>query len=419
MKPNLQQVSLDLIHPNALNAREISLLEHLGEQGVWHHVSTLPSGRITPQQLSEWLLKDGLSITDQQFIELEALADLANDIQQRGYVLQPVILHPSLTQEGHYTLGGGHRRWLASVLAGLDNIASVVIPFDPTANPQEQALLALETMAVENHRRQNLSFAETVRMIWHYIEAYQTTMGETPSASVLRDKTGTPAKRIYKGMALIKILSGCGLDHKVLHGSPVTQAQLDQVWFPAHEREPLTADQWQKILRSPEGSEEELLGRCKLSKARPNDLRDNTTEQSIDGGTQQDMLESASHQERPVLKEDNIKGPIEYIEPEFDGHLVEAARRLPTVDPDKVRSFVNTLLREEVSPGAAAKGLLQSRAATTNSPCVTLSLDTVRQILITLQEHADIDPKLIEATLGEIEFTEEPDIALMRLIQHL
>ena len=48
-----------------------------------------------------------------EFFDEQAIAELADDIEQRGGVLHPILLRPHPRREGWFQLVTGERRWRA------------------------------------------------------------------------------------------------------------------------------------------------------------------------------------------------------------------------------------------------------------------------------------------------------------------
>lgn len=101
-------------------------------------------------------------------MQQEQLEELASSIRTHG-LMQPLVVSAA-DDAGKYTLIAGERRWRASRLAGLDEVAVVVM----TASPQEMLELAI----VENVVRADLSPLEEAHAYRRLIEDFTLTQGE-------------------------------------------------------------------------------------------------------------------------------------------------------------------------------------------------------------------------------------------------
>ena len=79
------------------------------------------------------------------------LTDLAQSIREHG-VVQPVVVRPSPTKQGHYEIIAGERRWRASQRAGLADIPVLVRDVNDRT--------ALELAIIENVQRADLNPVE-------------------------------------------------------------------------------------------------------------------------------------------------------------------------------------------------------------------------------------------------------------------
>lgn len=92
-------------------------------------------------------------------LELTDLDGLADSIREVG-ILQPLLLQPHPSIDGHYRIIAGHRRHAAARLAGLTHIPFVSFVPDPAA---EQDVARVLAMAAENLQRVDLSVIEEAR----------------------------------------------------------------------------------------------------------------------------------------------------------------------------------------------------------------------------------------------------------------
>lgn len=109
-----------------------------------------------------------------QFMEPEALEELASSIRQQG-VVQPIVVRKAGDE---YELIAGERRWRASQQAGLQNIPAVV----KDVNDQEAAAIAI----IENLQREDLNPLEEAQAFANLIEKFGLThqeVGEVVSRS--------------------------------------------------------------------------------------------------------------------------------------------------------------------------------------------------------------------------------------------
>src|SRR2546423_4852573 len=98
-----------------------------------------------------------------QHFDQDSIQELAASITAHG-VLQPIVV--SRTPEGGYELIAGHRRVLASRLAGKTSIPAVV---------REDVRDRLELALVENLQRADLNAIETARAYKLLMETYDLT----------------------------------------------------------------------------------------------------------------------------------------------------------------------------------------------------------------------------------------------------
>ena len=89
----------------------------------------------------------------QQF-DQESLAQLAQSLASSG-MLQPILVRPSKTTEGHYDIIAGERRWRAAQIAQMHDVPVVIRELDDKQT--------LEAAVLENVQRQDLSAIEEAR----------------------------------------------------------------------------------------------------------------------------------------------------------------------------------------------------------------------------------------------------------------
>ena len=124
--------------------------------------------------------------------DMDALEELSESIKEYG-LIQPIVV---TKKEGYYAIIAGERRWRASKMAGLKEIACII----REDNEKVNTALAL----IENMQREDLNPFEKAQGIKALIEQYGLTIGEV-------------AKRLNKSQTTIsgsiKILT---LDQRVL-----------------------------------------------------------------------------------------------------------------------------------------------------------------------------------------------------------
>ena len=101
----------------------------------------------------------------------ESLDELADSIRAQGLV-QPIVVRP--TQDGHYEIIAGERRWRASQLAGLETIPALVRDV-PDRNAIAMAL-------IENIQRENLNPMEEANALHRLREEFSMTHQEAAEA---------------------------------------------------------------------------------------------------------------------------------------------------------------------------------------------------------------------------------------------
>ena len=77
-----------------------------------------------------------------------SLEELTNSIRERG-IIQPIVVRPSLDEDGKFEIIAGERRWQAAQYAGLHEVPVIVIKVDN--------LKSLEFAIVENVQRKDLN----------------------------------------------------------------------------------------------------------------------------------------------------------------------------------------------------------------------------------------------------------------------
>ncbi len=105
----------------------------------------------------------------------EALEELADSIKAQG-VIQPIVVRPIVTNnknkslnsnEQHYEIIAGERRWRASQMAGLDNIPAVI------RDVSDKATIAMAL--IENIQREDLNPVEEASAIKRLINEFSMT----------------------------------------------------------------------------------------------------------------------------------------------------------------------------------------------------------------------------------------------------
>lgn len=100
----------------------------------------------------------------------DGLRELAASIAKSG-IVQPVVVR---SQNGHYELLAGERRWRAAQLAGLDEVPAVV---RDDLDDREAHILGL----IENLQRESLAPMETARGLQQLSEAFGLTHEQAAS----------------------------------------------------------------------------------------------------------------------------------------------------------------------------------------------------------------------------------------------
>jgi len=101
----------------------------------------------------------------------ESLDELADSIRAQG-VVQPIVVRP--TEDGHYEIIAGERRWRACKLASLDTIPALVRDV-PDVNAIAMAL-------IENIQRENLNPMEEANALHRLREEFSMTHQEAAQA---------------------------------------------------------------------------------------------------------------------------------------------------------------------------------------------------------------------------------------------
>lgn len=117
----------------------------------------------------------------------EALAELAETVKDRG-VLQPITVRPR-DASGVYVIRFGHRRYRASILAGLPTIPAIVKEGDGTEEDH------LYDQVIENEQREGLSTLQMANFVKKLIER-----GEKP-ADIAR-RLGKPKSHVSNLIAI-------------------------------------------------------------------------------------------------------------------------------------------------------------------------------------------------------------------------
>lgn len=116
----------------------------------------------------------------------ESLEELAASIRRKG-IIQPLILRPHPTQDGHYQIVAGERRWRAAQIAQLHEVPALIRDFDDTE--------VLEVAIVENIQRADLNpvdeatgYRQLMDRFGHTQEQMAEALGKSRShiANILR-----------------------------------------------------------------------------------------------------------------------------------------------------------------------------------------------------------------------------------------
>jgi ParB/RepB/Spo0J family partition protein len=119
----------------------------------------------------------GANVRTKTGLDRESLGQLAASIKERG-VIQPVVLRK--TANG-FELVAGHRRCMASAMAGLSSVPALITTADDGA--------ALEIQIIENIQRENLGLLETAQAV--------------RSMLALHGKPATVAEKLKKSKAWV------------------------------------------------------------------------------------------------------------------------------------------------------------------------------------------------------------------------
>lgn len=116
----------------------------------------------------------------------ESLEELAASIRRKG-IIQPMILRPHPTKDGHYQIVAGERRWRAAQMAQLHEVPALIREFDDTE--------VLEVAIVENIQRADLNpvdeaagYRQLMDRFGHTQEQMAEALGKSRShiANILR-----------------------------------------------------------------------------------------------------------------------------------------------------------------------------------------------------------------------------------------
>jgi ParB family chromosome partitioning protein len=119
----------------------------------------------------------GANVRTKTGLDRESLGQLAESIRERG-VLQPVVLRKTTTG---FEVVAGHRRCMASSMAGLSSVPALITEADDGA--------ALEIQIIENIQRENLGLLETAQAV--------------RSMLALHGKPATVAEKLKKSKAWV------------------------------------------------------------------------------------------------------------------------------------------------------------------------------------------------------------------------
>lgn len=176
--------TLDLI--DAENIRERSGLQTPAEAAESKEIEG-NALRVIPTDRVKLIPLDLIDAESQQRqtsgLDAEDLDSLAASIKAHG-VKQPIIVRPNA--EGRFTIVAGHRRTLASQIAGMHDIPAMIEDLDADA--------AFEVQLIENIQRENLNIDETAA-------ALATLFDKHKNLAELRKITGKSKAWLSKHMA--------------------------------------------------------------------------------------------------------------------------------------------------------------------------------------------------------------------------
>jgi len=130
-------------------------------------------------------------------MQTEALEELAASIKSQG-LMQPIVVRPVGTTANRYEIIAGERRWRATQLAGLHEIAAIV------RNVSDEATIAMAL--IENIQREDLNPIEEAVSLKRLQDEFELTQAEVAEAvgksrstvtNLLRLMLLTPDVRTY------------------------------------------------------------------------------------------------------------------------------------------------------------------------------------------------------------------------------
>jgi len=120
----------------------------------------------------------------------EKLEELSLSIKEHG-ILQPVLVRPNPSKEDHYQIIAGERRFIASKMAGLDNIPVIVKKF----TDEEMLQIAI----VENVQRDDLNPVEVSKSYARLINEFSYTQEK------ISEVVGRSRSSVANSLRLLKL----------------------------------------------------------------------------------------------------------------------------------------------------------------------------------------------------------------------
>ncbi|MBE0507446.1 MAG: ParB N-terminal domain-containing protein [Marinospirillum sp.] len=341
----MAQCKVTTIHPNPLNAREITLLRLIDyDHDKLIALFSAHWSQATPN-LDELLAQLGMdadSLSAHDIDDLQETLKLAASIQQYEDVLQPVVLMAYPGKLNQYILCAGHRRWVASLLAGVASISSVIrTPADRQASIEAQTLEVLYIMSTENNQRKDLSLIEELLMAKQVVNAYQAVNNATITPKEFVEKTGVNRK---KSAILIRWVSEIAKPFEInpshYLGSNLTLAQLKD----ALDQE-LDETGWNAFLNNPLSLSlpDQAPTSNTIKNTQGNDHHKNPgTKPQDDKGLAKDAISSVSpaNPASGSAEDDSLEDDDSYIDP------IASAVDVPPAQEDKAGAAIHRLMED-------------------------------------------------------------------------
>jgi ParB family chromosome partitioning protein len=144
-----------------------------------------------------------------------SLEELTNSIRERG-IIQPIIVRPSLDDEGKFEIIAGERRWQAAQYAGLHEVPVVVINLDN--------IKSLEFAIVENVQRKDLNPIEEAEGYKRLIDEFNY---DQDKVSKFIGKSRTHISNCLRLLSLPKEIIKLIIDEKLSQGHAKILVGLD------------------------------------------------------------------------------------------------------------------------------------------------------------------------------------------------